>query len=86
MERVPSESALLNRHGAIKRHAIEGHCVTPWEEMEVRRGDCESVLVLHHASIFKVVVSNQRRIARGAVTTGLYSLDERMLREFEATQ
>jgi histidinol phosphatase-like enzyme len=79
------KSAVLDRPGVIKRHATEGHCVTPSEEMEVRRGLCESVPLPHHASVFVVVVRNQMRIASGAMTTGLYSFDERMLREFEET-
>jgi D-glycero-D-manno-heptose 1,7-bisphosphate phosphatase len=79
------KAAFLDRDGVINRKAPEGQYVTRWEEMEFLPGAREGVRVLNHAGFFVVVVSNQRCVAKGLITTDeLDSLHARMRDEFAA--
>jgi len=79
------KAAFLDRDGVINRKAPEGQYVTQWEDMEFLPGVREAVRLLNHAGFFVVVVSNQRCVAKGLITTKeLDFLHARMRREFEA--
>ena len=78
------KAVFLDRDGVINRKAPEGRYVTRWEEMELLPGVREAVGFFNQAGFFVVVVSNQRCVAKGLITTDeLESLHARMRREFE---
>ena len=79
------KAAFLDRDGVLNRKALEGEYVTRWEEMELLPGAREAVRLLNEAGYFVVVVSNQRCVAKGLITTSeLDSMHARMRHEFEA--
>jgi D-glycero-D-manno-heptose 1,7-bisphosphate phosphatase len=79
------KGAFLDRDGVINRKAPEGQYVTRWEDMEFLPGACDAIRLLNHSGFLVVVVSNQRCIAKGLLTTDeLESMHARMRREFEA--
>jgi D-glycero-D-manno-heptose 1,7-bisphosphate phosphatase len=78
-------AVFLDRDGVINQKAPEGQYVTRWEDMEFLPSVHEAVRLLNQAGFFVVVVSNQRCVAKGLITTvQLDSLHARMGREFEA--
>ena len=79
------KAVFLDRDGVINRKAPEGHYVTRWEEMEFLPGVHEAVRLFNQVGLSVVVVSNQRCVAKGLITTDeLDSLHSRMRSEFEA--
>ena len=79
------KAAFLDRDGVINRKAPEGQYVTDWEKMEFLPDVREAVRLLNRAGFFVVVVSNQRCVAKGLITTAeLDSLHARMRDEFAA--
>jgi len=79
------KAAFLDRDGVINRKAPEGQYVTRWQDMEFLAGAREAIHSLNEAGYFVVVVSNQRCVAKGLLTTyELDSMHSRMRREFEA--
>jgi D-glycero-D-manno-heptose 1,7-bisphosphate phosphatase len=80
------KAAFLDRDGVLNRKAPEGQYVTRWEEMEFLPGAREAVLLLNQAGYVVVVVSNQRCVAKGLITTGeLEAMHARMRDEFAAS-
>lgn len=79
------KAAFLDRDGVLNRKASsEDEYVTRWEDMEFLPGVHEAVRLLNRAGYFVVVVSNQRCIAKGLITTSeLESMHARMRHEFE---
>lgn len=79
------KAAFLDRDGVINRKAPEGEYVTRWEDMEFLPGTREAIRLLNDAGFLVVVVSNQRCVAKGLITTEqLDSMHARMCREFQA--
>jgi|SRR5579863_2356013 len=79
------KAAFLDRDGVINRKAPEGEYVTRWEEMVFLPGAREAIRSLNQAGYFVVVVSNQRCVAKGLITTSeLESMHVRMRQEFKA--
>jgi D-glycero-D-manno-heptose 1,7-bisphosphate phosphatase len=79
------KAAFLDRDGVINRKAPEAEYVICWEDMEFLPGSREAIRLLNDAGFFVVVVSNQRCVAKGLITTeDLESLHARMCREFHA--
>ena len=79
------KAAFLDRDGVINRKAPEGEYVTRWEDMEFLPGTREAIRLLNDAGFLVVVVSNQRCVAKGLITTEeLESMHVRMCREFQA--
>jgi D-glycero-D-manno-heptose 1,7-bisphosphate phosphatase len=77
------KAAFLDRDGVINRKAPEGEYVTRWEDMEFLPGTREAIRLLNHAGFLVVVVSNQRCVAKGLITTEeLEAMHARMCREF----
>jgi D-glycero-D-manno-heptose 1,7-bisphosphate phosphatase len=80
-----SKAIFLDRDGVINRKAPEGQYVTRWEDMQFLPGACEAIRLLNQAGFFVVVVSNQRCVAKGLITTDeLDSMHARIRREFAA--
>ncbi len=78
------KAAFLDRDGVINRKAPEGQYVTRWEEMEFLPGAGEAIRLLNDAGFFVVVVSNQRCVAKGLISTDeLESIHARMRGEFQ---
>jgi len=79
------KAAFLDRDGVINRKAPEGQYVTRWADMEFLPGTCEAIRLLNDAGFLVVVVSNQRCVAKGLITTEeLEAMHVRMCREFHA--
>lgn len=79
------KAAFLDRDGVLNRKApSEDEYVTRWEQMEFLPGAHEAVRLLNEAGYFVVVVTNQRCVAKGLITTSqLDSMHARMRHEFE---
>ena len=81
-----TKAVFLDRDGVINRKAPEGQYVTRWEEMEFLPGAHEAVAKLNRAGFLVVVVSNQRCVARGLVTSAeVDAMHARMRNEFETS-
>jgi D-glycero-D-manno-heptose 1,7-bisphosphate phosphatase len=81
-----TKAAFLDRDGVINQKPPEGQYVTRWEEMEFLPGARDAVYLLNEAGFLVVVVSNQRCVARGLVTSDeVDSMHARMRLEFEAS-
>jgi D-glycero-D-manno-heptose 1,7-bisphosphate phosphatase len=79
------KAAFLDRDGVLNRKAPEGQYVTRWEDMKFLPGVHEAIRLLNNAGYFLVVVSNQRCVAKGLLTTSeLDSMHARMRDDFEA--
>jgi D-glycero-D-manno-heptose 1,7-bisphosphate phosphatase len=79
------KTVFLDRDGVINRKAPEGQYVTRWEDMEFLPGAFDAVRLLNRDGFLVVVVTNQRCIAKGILTTDeLESMHSRMRREFDA--
>ena len=78
-----NKAVFLDRDGVVNRKAqTEDGYVTCWEEMEILPGVVEAITLLNRAGFRVLVVSNQRCVAKGLVTTSnLESLHRRMCRE-----
>jgi len=79
------KAAFLDRDGVLNRKAPEGQYVTRWEEMKFLPGADAAIRLLNEAGFLVVVVSNQRCVAKGLITSGdLEAMHARMHREFAA--
>ena len=77
------KAAFLDRDGVINQKLPEGQYVTCWEEMKFLPGVIEAIASLNRAGFHVVVVSNQRCIAKGLLTTDdLDLIHERMRKGF----
>ncbi len=77
-----SKAAFLDRDGVINRKAPEGQYVTRWEEVEFLPGVAAAIAMLNKAGFRVIVVSNQRCVAKGLVTTGeVEALHQKICRE-----
>ena len=79
------KAVFLDRDGVINRKAPEGQYVTRWEEMEFLPGAKEAIRSLNQAGFLVIVVTNQRCVAKGLISTDeLDSIHARMRSEFKA--
>ena len=81
-----NKAAFLDRDGVINRKApTEDEYITRWEEMHIIPGVVEAIALLNRAGFGVIVVSNQRCVAKGLVTTSeLDAMHQRMCRELGA--
>jgi len=81
-----TKAAFLDRDGVINRKApTEDEYITRWEEMHIIPGVVEAIALLNRAGFRVIVVSNQRCVAKGLVTTGeLDAMHQRMCHELGA--
>src|SRR5271170_5837789 len=81
-----NKAAFLDRDGVINRKApTEDEYITRWEDMEILPGVVEAIALLSQAGFRVIVVSNQRCVAKGMLTTHeLDAIHRRMCRELEA--
>ncbi len=75
-----NKAVFLDRDGVINR---KPHCdndyITRWEEVEILPGVAEAIVALNRAGFYVIVVTNQRGIAKGLVTTAeLESIHQRI--------
>ena len=76
---MKSRAAFLDRDGVINRKPLENGYVTRWEDLQFMPGVAESIALLNHAGYQVIVVSNQRCVARGLVTSqALDSIHQQM--------
>ncbi len=80
-----NKAAFLDRDGVINRKApTEDEYITRWEDMEILPGVVEAIALLSRAGFHVIVVSNQRSIAKGMLTTHeLDAIHRRMCGELE---
>jgi D-glycero-D-manno-heptose 1,7-bisphosphate phosphatase len=74
-------AAFLDRDGVINRKALKGEYVTRWEEMQILPGVSEAIALLNHAGFLVIVVTNQRCVAKGLITTAELEVLHQQLRE-----
>jgi D-glycero-D-manno-heptose 1,7-bisphosphate phosphatase len=81
-----NKAAFLDRDGVINRKApTEDEYITRWEEMHIIPGVVEAIALLNRAGFRVIVVSNQRCVAKGLVTTGqLDAMHQQMCNELGA--
>lgn len=63
------KAAFLDRDGVINRKAPEGEYVTRWEDLQILPGVSDAIALLNRAGFCVIVVSNQRCVAKGLITT-----------------
>ena len=72
-------AAFLDRDGVINRKAPGHGYITSWQQMEILPGVPEAIAKLNRAGFQVIVVSNQRCVAKGLITSAeLESLHEQM--------
>jgi D-glycero-D-manno-heptose 1,7-bisphosphate phosphatase len=64
-----NRAAFLDRDGVINRKAMGEGYVTRWEDMHFLPGVAKSIALLNHARFRVIVVSNQRCVAKGLITS-----------------
>jgi D-glycero-D-manno-heptose 1,7-bisphosphate phosphatase len=78
-----NKAAFLDRDGVINRKAAtEDEYITRWEEIQILPGVVEAIALLNRAGFRVIIVSNQRCVAKGLVTTNqLDAIHQRMCSE-----
>ena len=77
-----NKAAFLDRDGVINVKAPEGQYVTGWEEVHFFPGVATAIAMLNNAGFRVIVVSNQRCVAKGLVTSAeVEALHKRICRE-----
>lgn len=80
-----SKAVFLDRDGVINRKPPQGSYITRWEEMQVLPDVPEGIGLLNKLGFRIIVVSNQRCVAKGLVTTAeLDSIHQRMCEQLAA--
>src|ERR1700756_2077842 len=64
-----NRAVFLDRDGVINRKPPGDGYVTRWEDMRFLPGVAKSIALLNQSGFRVIVVSNQRCVARGLVTT-----------------
>lgn len=76
------KATFLDRDGVINKKRPEGEYVTAWQEFEFLPGVGEAIALLANAGFEVIIISNQRCVAKGLLTsTELQSIHEKMCRE-----
>lgn len=74
-----SRAVFFDRDGVINRKAPEGQYVTKWEQLQFLPGVAQGIAALNRAGFRVIVVTNQRCVAKGLLTTrDLESIHQRM--------
>ncbi|MGB8028092.1 MAG: HAD family hydrolase [Terracidiphilus sp.] len=77
-----NKAAFLDRDGVINVKAPEGQYVTRWEEVRFLPGVATAIAILNKSGFRVIVVSNQRCVAKGLVTSSeVEALHKRIGRE-----
>jgi D-glycero-D-manno-heptose 1,7-bisphosphate phosphatase len=76
-----NKAIFLDRDGVINRGAPEGEYITRWKEMQILPAVPEAIRLLNQNGFLVVVVTNQRCVARGLVTTESLEALHRMMCE-----
>jgi D-glycero-D-manno-heptose 1,7-bisphosphate phosphatase len=81
-----NKAAFLDRDGVINRKAeTEDEYITRWEEMHILPGVVEAIALLNRSGFRVIVVTNQRCVAKGFLTSNeLESVHRRMCQELAA--
>ncbi len=80
-----NRAAFLDRDGVINRKAPGDGYVTCWEDMHLLPGVAQAVSLLNKAQFKVIVVSNQRCVAKGLVTTAdVDAIHRRLCKELAA--
>lgn len=73
-------AVFLDRDGVINKKAPEGDYVTRWEDFEFLPRIAEAITRLNQAGFRVIVITNQRCIAKGLMTSGeLETIHQRMV-------
>jgi D-glycero-D-manno-heptose 1,7-bisphosphate phosphatase len=77
-----SKAAFLDRDGVINRNAQRGEYVTRWADVHILPGVAAAIVLLNRAGFRVIIVSNQRCVAKGLITTAdLEVMHQRMCDE-----
>lgn len=79
-----TKGVFLDRDGVVNRKPPEGGYVTCWEDFQILPGVIEGIAQLNRAGFRVIVVTNQRCIAKGLMTTAELELMHERLLEFVA--
>jgi D-glycero-D-manno-heptose 1,7-bisphosphate phosphatase len=78
------KAAFLDRDGIINRKAADSQYVTRWEDFQFLPGVMEGIAQLNRAGYRVIVITNQRRVAKGLLTEdGLKAIHQQMSRHLE---
>lgn len=76
------DTVFIDRDGVINRKPPEGEYVTRWQDFVFLPGALESLSLLTRAGLRTIIVTNQRGVARGLVSSKVLSeIHERMREE-----
>src|ERR1051326_6060354 len=74
------KAAFLDRDGVINEKAPEGAYITRWEDVKFLPGIAEAIAQFNLARFQVIIISNQRCVAKGLITTAeLETLHRRMV-------
>ena len=79
-----TRAVFLDRDGVINRKPPEGDYITRWEDFYILPGVIEGIAQLNRSGFRVIVVTNQRCIAKGLITTAELELMHKRLLEFLA--
>lgn len=76
-----NRAVFLDRDGVINRKAAtEDEYITRWEEIEILPGVAEAIASLNRAGFQVIVITNQRAVAKGLMTTAtLEGIHQRLM-------
>src|ERR1039458_1000765 len=82
MRSFMNKAAFLDRDGVINVKAPEGQYVTRWEEVRFLPGVATAISRLNKSGFRVIVISNQRCVAKGLVTSAeVEALNQRICKE-----
>jgi D-glycero-D-manno-heptose 1,7-bisphosphate phosphatase len=77
-----TRAVFLDRDGVINAKAPEGDYVVRWKDFHILPGVLESLRLLNESGVPVIVVTNQRCIAKGLLTTAELEEIHQRMREF----
>jgi D-glycero-D-manno-heptose 1,7-bisphosphate phosphatase len=80
------KAVFLDRDGVINRKAPDGQYITRWEDFEFLPRVAEAIALLNRALFSVIIVSNQRGVAKGLLTSEeLERIHRRMIEHLAAS-
>lgn len=80
-----NKAAFLDRDGVINQSGPDGGYITRWEDFLILPGVPEAIALLNQAKFLVIVVTNQRCVAKGLLSTaGLEDIHNKMTSQLAA--
>jgi len=77
-----NQAAFLDRDGVINQKAAEGEYIVRWDDVHFLPGVSHGIKLLNESGFRVIVVTNQRCVARGLITSHELEVLHRQMREY----